>query len=181
MREQLASFKQQLAGQKIINERLLRKAMAEKASKLKRKKNWTLVLGVVAVLSVQIFRIYDFPAYFIAYATAMVIFSVVMTIIYHSKVDKADFLNGDLKYAATELKKLRMRYVQWYWIAVPMIIGFLALFYYSCMNLDMQHELVEGFMAGGTVGGVVGAVIGFMSNRRIVTLCDEIIDDLDNN
>ncbi len=181
MREQLASFKQQLAGQKIINERMLRKATAKKASQLKRRKNMTLALGVVAILAVQIFHRYDFPIYFTAYTTAMVIFSVIMTIIYHSKVDRADFLNGDLKYAATELKKLRTRYIQWYWIAVPMIVGFLVLFYYSCMHLDIPHELAKAFMAGGTVGGLIGAVIGFMSNRRIVSLCDEIISDLEDN
>ncbi len=181
MREQLVSFKQQLAGQKIINDRLMRKATAEKVSRLRRKKNWTIVFGVIAILSLQIFYSYDFPVYFIAYATAMIVFSVVMTIIYHSNVDKADFLNGDLRNAAIELKKLRTRYIQWYWIAVPMVVIFLALFFYSCMHSSIPHEFVKSFMTGGIVGGIVGAIIGILSNRNVVRLCNEIIRDLESN
>ncbi len=181
MRQQLDSFKRQLAGQKIINDRLIRAATAEKASRLRRKKNQTIILGIVAILSLQIFNLYDFPIYFMVYAAAMILFSVTMTIVYHSRVDKADFLNGDLKSAAIELKKLRTRYIQWYWIAAPMIIVFLALFYHSCMHSSIPHEVVNSFMAGGTIGGIIGAIIGIIFNRNLVRLCDEIIRDLESN
>ncbi len=182
MREQLASFKQQLAGQKIINDRLMRKAMAEKASRLKRERTTTLVFGIVAIfVSVPIFYMLGFPNYFLAYSAAMVIFSMAMTVIYHSKVDKADFMNGDLKSAAIEVKKLRNRYSQWLWIAAPLILGFIALFYHSSLHLDANREFIRNMMTGGIIGGVIGAIIGICMNRKTVRLCDELIADLDGN
>ncbi len=182
MREQLALFKQQLAGQKIINDKMMRKTMAEKASRLKRERTMTLVLGVVAIfVSVPIFYQLGFPDYFLAYTVAMIVFSMAMTIVYHSRLDKADFMNGDLKSAAIEVKRLRNRYNQWFWIAAPVILGFIALFYYSLLHLDASLEFIRSMMAGGIIGCVIGAVIGILMNRKTVRLCDEIIKDLEDN
>ncbi len=182
MREQLASFKRQLAGQKIINDKLMRKATAEKVGRLKRKKNNILGLGLFAVIVCPaIFLSFGFPSYFVVYTVLMIIFSMVMTVVYHSKVDKADFMNGDLRTAAHELSELRRKYTQWYWIAVPLVTIFLALFYYSGLQLDVNQEVLKSFLVGGGVGAVVGGVIGVLMNRNLVKLCDEIITDLENN
>ncbi len=182
MREQLASFKQQLAGQKIINDKLMRRAMSEKASRLMRKKNGILVMGLIAIfVSIPIFHSFGFPPYFLIYTAAMIIFSMAMTIVYHSKVDKADFMNGNLKEAATEFKKLRNNYKQWYWIAVPVIVIYMALFYYSSLQMDIEQEILNSLMIGGSVGALIGAFIGTRINNNIINLCGEIIRDLEEN
>ncbi len=181
MREQLASFKQQLAGQKIINDKLMRKAMSEKASKLKREKNRTLIMGVFAILmSVSIFSAYGFPLYFLIYTAAMILFSMTMTVVYHSKVDRADIMNGNLKNAAMEFKELKRKYRQWYWIAVPLIFLFMALFYYSSLQLDIEQEILRGFIIGGVIGAVIGAAVGVLLNNKVIRICDEIIRDLED-
>ncbi len=182
MREQLASFKQQLAGQKIINDRLMRKVTAEKVGRLKRHKNITLVMGLFAIIACPTaFLSFGFPLYFVAYTVLMVIFSMVMTIVYHSKVDKSDFMNGNLRTVAHELRELRRKYTQWYWIAVPLITIFLALFYYSGLQLDVNQEVLNSFLTGGGIGAAIGAIIGIRMNRNLVRLCDEIIRDIEND
>ncbi len=182
MREQLASFKQQLAGQKIINDKLMRKAMSEKASRLKREKNRTLGFGVFAVIvSLSIFYSLGFPTYFLIYTVAMIVFSMTMAVVYHSKVERADFMNGDLKSAALEFKELRKNYRQWYWIAVPMIVLFLALLYYSALQMELDQEILKSFMIGAGIGGIIGAFLGVLANNRVIRICDEIIEDMENN
>ncbi len=181
MREQLAAFKQQLAGQKIINDRLMRKATAEKASKLKSKKNAVLIFGVFAIfVCVPNFYYFGFPMYFLIYTAAMIAFSMTMTVVYHRKVERADFMNGNLRDAAMEFKKLRRNYTQWYWIAVPMIIIFLVLMYQSLVQMDMDVEIMRSFMIGAGIGGVIGGIIGVLMNNKVIRLCDEIIRDLEN-
>ncbi len=182
MREQLDSFKQQLAGQKIINDKLMRKAMSEKASRLKREKNRTLGFGVFAVIvSLSIFYSLGFPTYFLIYTVAMIVFSMTMAVVYHSKVERADFMNGDLKSAALEFKELRKNYRQWYWIAVPMIVLFLALLYYSALQMELDQEILKSFMIGAGIGGIIGAFLGVLANNRVIRICDEIIEDMENN
>ncbi len=182
MREQLASFKQQLAGQKIINDKLMRKATAEKASKLKSRKNVILALGVLAILiCIPTFHSFGFPIYFLAYTAAMIAFSMTMTIVYHRKVENTDFINGDLRSAALEFKALRRNYTQWYWIAVPMLIIFVALLYHSLLQMDIDIIIMKSFMIGAGIGGTIGAVIGILMNNKTIRLCDEIIKDLEEN
>ncbi len=182
MREQLASFKQQLAGQKLINDKLMRKATAEKASNLKSRKNVILALGVLAILiCIPIFHSFSFPIYFLAYTAAMIAFSMTMTIVYHRKVENTDFINGDLRSAALEFKALRRNYTQWYWIAVPMLIIFVALLYHSLLQMDIDIIIMKSFMIGAGIGGTIGAVIGILMNNKTIRLCDEIIKDLEEN
>ncbi len=182
MREQLVSLKQQLAGQKIINDKLMRRATAKKASKLKSKKNATLALGVFAMLvSIPIFYSLGFPIYFLIYTAAMIVFCMTMTVVYHSRVENADFMNGDLKNAAMKFKELRRNYRQWYWIAIPLVTIFIVLLYYSALQMDLNQEILDSFMIGAGIGGVIGAIIGVLMNNKVINLCDEIIKDLEEN
>ncbi len=182
MREQLTSLKQQLAGQKIINDKLMRRVTAEKASKLKSKKNTVLGLGVFAILvSVPIFYRFGFPMYFLIYTVAMILFSMTMTIVYHRRVENTDFINGNLKNAAMKFKELRRNYRQWYGIAIPMIAIFIGLLYYSAFQMDLNQEILNSFMVGAGIGGAIGAIIGVLMNNKVINLCDEIIKDLEEN
>ncbi len=182
MREQLASFKQQLAGQKIINDRLMRKATAEKASRLKKHKNTHLVIGILGILiSIPIFYNVGFPIPFLAYTLVMIIFSMVMTHIYHRNVEKADFMGGNLKDVITELVTLKKRYQQWYWIGGPLVAGYMTLFYYYAPQVDFSPEAIRSFIIGGTVGAVIGAIIGIRMNNKVIRLCDEIIRDIESD
>ncbi len=182
MREQLASFKQQLAGQKIINDRLMRKATAEKASGITRLRNSYLIICAFGLLfAVPMFYFHDFPLYFILYTLFIFIFDGCMTYSYHMKVGKADFMNGDLKNVVTELKRLRTKYLQWYWIGVPEIIVFLILFYYSLIHLDVNPEFIKTCLIGSSIGIIIGGFIGISMNNKIIRLCDEIISDLESN
>ncbi len=182
MREQLASFKQQLAGQKIINEKLMRKATAEKASKLTRMKNSFLGLGVFGIVfSVPMFYFNGFPLYFTLYTLAVLIICMAATAIFHNEVDKADFMNGDLRNVVMQLKALRKKYRQWYWVGVPLIIIFIVLFYDSLIKMDMNPEIIRATMIGGGIGMVIGGFIGIKMNNKVINLCDDIIRDIESN
>lgn len=180
MRSQLAALKEQLANQTIVNDKLIRKATADKASKVKSKKNSTLLIGLVALAAaVPIFIVFGFPLYFVIYTAAMIIFSMVMTIVYHRNVEKADFFGGDLKSAALEYKELRRKYNQWYWIAIPMLIVFLALLCVSLNGMEGDQLLKRSYIIGALIGGTIGALMGVSRNRDLVRLCNEIIRDIE--
>ncbi len=180
MREQLAIFKQQLASQEIINNKLMRKAMAEKASRLSQMKISFLAIGVFGlVFSVPMFYSYGFPIYFVLYTLTIFIVSMIATIIFHRKVDKADFMNGDLKTVVTEIKTLRKNYKRWYWVGIPLVIIFIILFYDSLIKMDKNLEIIRATMIGGGVGVLIGGFLGIKMNNKINKLCDEIIRDIE--
>ncbi len=182
MREQLASFKQQLAGQKIINDKLMRKAMAEKVGRITRLRNSYLIICIAGLLfAVPMFYFRGFPLYFILYVLFLFIFDGLMTYSYHVKVNKSDLMNGDMKNVVTELKTLRKKYQQWYWIGVPEIIIFLVLFYYSLIHLDVAIEFIRASLIGSSIGIVIGGIIGISMNNKVIGLCDEIISDLESD
>ncbi len=181
MREQLASFKQQLAGQKIINDRLMRKATAEKASKIKGQKRLMIAIDIIGILLLVRIYFLGFPLYFILYALFMSLFSLAITLSYHKKVDKVDFMNGNLKNVVTELKILRNKYQQWYRIGVPLVIVFIVIFYYTLLHLNLSPEFVRSVMIGGGIGIVIGGFIGVSMNNKVIHLCDDIIRDIESN
>ncbi len=182
MREQLASFKQQLAGQKIINDKLMRKATAEKVSRITGLRNTFIIISIFGIFfAVPMFYFRGFPLYFIAYVLFLFIFDGYMTYSYHRKVNESDFMNGDMKNVVSELKSLRKKYQQWYWIGVPEIAIFLVLFYYSLIHLDINPEFIRGSLIGSSIGIVIGGFIGISMNNKVINLCDEIIKDMEEN
>ncbi len=182
MREQLVSFKQQLANQQIINEQLMRRATAVKASKLKNKMNGVIGLGIFAVIFAPVsFFTLGFPMYFVLYTAAMIVFCTIMTSVYHRNINKTDFMNGDLKSFVVELKTLSRKYTQWYWFAIPLIIIFGILFYFSSLQIGVEQDMLNGLFIGAAVGGAVGMFVGIRINRSIVNLCNEIIKDIEEN
>ncbi len=181
MRDQLASFKQQLAGQKIINDRLMRKAMSEKASKIASLKNTNLIMSLFAIfIVIPTFHFQGFPPYLTLYMLFLAIYDGAMTALYHNKVDKTDFMNGDLKNVVTELKNLRKKYRQWYWIAIPQIIILIILLYHSFVQMNFRPELVRMMMICAGIGITIGSTMGILMNNKVISLCDDIIKDIES-
>ncbi len=179
MRSQLAALKQKIADQEIVNDKILRKAVAAKMTGIHRHRNRVLVIGVIALaLNVPYMCFMEFSWYLSAYTVFMILFSMYMTYSYHEAVEKSNVYSGNLLEAVKELKELKRKYNQSYWYSIPMVLIYLAWFLHE-ISLKFDAEFMKYAIFGILAGGVIGAVWGVRMNMKLVKMCEEIIAEIE--
>ncbi len=179
MRSQLATLKEKLHSQEIINNKLLRKAVAKKMTGIRRHRNRVLIMGTFAVVFTSAYFIMTgFSPYFVGYTEIMILFSLFMTYRYHSQVEMGNGMNGDLLNTAKELKSLKRSYNRSYFYSIPMVMVFIGWFFHEATNI-YEGEIAQSMIVGASVGAVLGFILGVSLNRKLVKMCDDIISDIE--
>ncbi len=179
MRSQLATLKKRIANQEIVNDRLMRKAVATKMSRIHKHRNKVFILGIIALaINVPYMYYMEFSPYLLAYTVFMLLFSMYTTYRYHLAVEESNVMNGDLLSTAKELKTLKRKYNRSYFYSVPMVLVFLVWFVYE-ISLQFEAELAKDIVLGILIGGTVGAIWGVMMNRKLVRMCNDIIAEIE--
>ena len=185
MKEQMALLKDSLRKEQIVNDRLLREAMHGKVERIHRKA-W--VVGVCA-LYVCTFGIWSFHElglswYLIGATIAMMIYSVVKTIIIHRRLAANNVMTDDLRTVAHAAKRLKEDYIRSLYGGMAMVfVWFIWLAMEILFGQTVYAEssiMVRGGMLGMLFfGGVIGFLLGYRMHRRVLSLCDDIIRQVD--
>ncbi len=179
MRGQLAALKKKIADQDIVNDRLIRKAVANKMTGIHRHRNKVIILGIIA-LAINIPYIYymDFSLYLLAYTVFMILFSMYTTCKSHLAVENSDVMNGDLLSTAKDLKTLKKKYNRSYFYSIPMVLVYIVWVIYE-ISLQYDPHYAKPIVVGLLVGGLVGAAWGVSMNLKLVRMCDDIIAEIE--
>ncbi len=185
MKEQMALLKDSLRKEQIVNDRLLREAMHGKVERIHRKA-W--VVGLCA-LYVCTFGIWSFHKlglswYLIGATVAMMIYSVVKTIIIHRRLAANNVMTDDLRTVAHAAKRLKEDYIRSLYGGMAMVfVWFIWLAMEILFGQTVYAEssiMVRGGMLGMLfLGGVIGFLLGYRMHRRVLSLCDDIIRQVD--
>lgn len=167
MKSQMALLKKILDGQRIVNERHLRNAIKGGISSLNRHAVKMCIIGIVAlVLCTVSFLQYGFSKVFIAFTALMILFCVCATYMQHRNLIVAKGYDSDLVSATFDLVRLKKRYSQWLWIALPMIMLWGTGLIYECLYSFTDKEIAIPFVSGSLVGLVTGGIIGIRIHIR---------------
>ncbi len=180
MKAQLALLNKKLEKEVIVNERLIRRAMKEKATGIRRK---IIVWGIATILMVPYF-IWVMPAVvglsmeFCCFVAFFLLLASGYSGYIYMNFRPQEFVQGDLISARKDTLKLKKLYAFWLkFIGIPFIIVFLSWFFYEVTRL-YQGEYLEGILTGMVVGALIGGVIGSFQYRKIQRAANDIIEQI---
>ena len=185
MRQQLGILKNKLENQTLINDKLIRQSMLDKMSSMK-KYTWFsfLVLLFIYYAYYEAREIFNLSWWFYGFTVIFMTFSVCFDA-YINRVNKKDFLNGDLIAAYLQMQRMKkLRKISllcgisiltiWVpWICLEVYNGL------GVANGGENESLFYSMMIGGGVGLIIGVVIGISIYFRMQRINSDIIQQID--
>lgn len=179
MRSQLVLLKEKLNSQDVVNERLLREVMNSKASDIKHEAMWS----VVAETFVIVMMIFSFPrlGFSWAFCIATIVFMLVSigATVYQHRDLNSRTMNGDLLTVAKVMRRLKKNYRDWLKFSIPVIVLWFAWMGYDFYHMAGDKTLTISLMTGAVIGGAIGGFFGYLSYRKVLRTCDEIINSIE--
>lgn len=180
MKAQMDLLKKKLERQEIVKEQHLRKAIKGKLNEINGIAVRMMVAGVFAlVCNVLMLNHFGYSLYLQAGTFAMIAFSVIATYVQHRKLLEARELSADLLKETFELVKLKRRYAQWLWLAMPMVALWVSFLVYETFYVIPVKELAVSLVTGIAVGAVIGFIAGLRIHFRTLKKIDEMLARID--
>ncbi|MBE6288277.1 MAG: hypothetical protein E7099_08875 [Mediterranea massiliensis] len=181
MKQQIRLLKEKLNCQTIVNDGLIRRAMKRNISSINRYGIISIVLCIAFTpFCVSVFARYGFSVWFCAATVALMLFSALMTYIYHRDLWNTDLSRGNMLLIGRIVSRLKERYARWIYIAIPLIlIWFLWLVYEALMNLN-ANEYLSAFLPGACFGVLIGGIIGNRRRKLIVQQAEEVLAQVED-
>lgn len=182
MKAQLAVLNRKLEQETILNERLLRRAMKEKAWNIRRK---MIIESMVCAIMVPYF-IWIIPLIAPGISIGFCYFTCFFLLLalgcnyylYHH-FRPEEFIYGNLLEARKDTLKLKKIYANWLkFIGLPFIIVFLSWFVHEITRLQ-EGERLEDMLTAVIIGTIAGGIIGTYRYLKIQHTADAILQQIE--
>ncbi|MCI6161634.1 MAG: hypothetical protein PUH24_01510 [Prevotellaceae bacterium] len=178
MRSQLSVLNEKINKEKVVNDRLLRKAMKNKASWISKMVTIEAFIIFPFVMIDLIFLHYQniVSWWLVGFAALMLGGSVVADYIINNKKLNIMF-DGNLVTAAKQLGEMKRLRIKQLYIGLPLAVIFIVWFAWEQIKQspDDYRPMVGGLIAGG----IVGAAIGLFIFRKMQQTNDELIQQIE--
>lgn len=176
MKAQLGLLKEKLEKQEIVKEQHLRKAIKGKLREINRIAVKMMLVGLFAILyCLWWLNHFGFSVYLQAGTFLMLAFSTIATFVQHRNLLAAKELSADLVKETFDLVKLKKRYSQWLYLAIPMVLVWFSLMVYEIANVIAIKEFAATLIAGAAIGAVIGGIVGMKIHYRTIRKIDEML------
>ena len=181
MKAQLALLNKKLEQETIVNERLIRRSMKEKASSLRRK---AIIESVVSLIMIPYFiwvmpQLIGLSTGFCMFVCFMLALALGYNYYIHSHFRPDEFVYGDLIKAKKDTLMLKKFYANWLkFIGIPFIIVFLGWFAFE-IKQHFQGEELQSILGGMTIGIVLGVIIGTYRYLKTQRMADDILTQIE--
>ena len=181
MKAQLALLNKKLEQETIVNERLIRRSMKEKASSLRRK---AIIESVVSLIMIPYFiwvmpQLIGLSTGFCMFVCFMLALAIGYNYYIHSHFRPDEFVYGDLVKAKKNTLMLKKFYANWLkFIGIPFIIVFLGWFAYE-IKQHFQGEELQRVLGGMAIGLVLGVIIGTYRYLKTQRMADDILTQIE--
>ena len=181
MKEQLAILTQKLDKETIVNERLMRSAMKNKASWLLRK---AIIESALILIMIPYF-IWVMPGLcgisveFCAFVCFFLVLALGYNYYIHTHFQPDKFAHSNLLEARKDTLMLKKFYANWLkFIGIPFIVVFFAWFIHDMAQV-IHGEALQGVLGGMAIGVVIGGIIGIYRYRKTQRTADEILAQIE--
>lgn len=181
MKAQLALLNKKLEQETIVNERLIRRSMKEKASSLRRK---AIIESVVSLIMIPYFiwvmpQLIGLSTGFCMFVCFMLALALGYNYYIHSHFRPDEFVYGDLIKAKKDTLMLKKFYANWLkFIGIPFIIVFLGWFAFE-IKQHFQGEELQSILGGMAIGLVLGVIIGTYRYLKTQRMADDILTQIE--
>ena len=181
MKEQLAILTQKLEKEAIINERLIRQSMKNKASSIRRA---AIVESIITLIMIP-YSIWVMPNV-IAISTGLCCFTCFFMVLalvcnyyIHSRFRPDKFVLGNLLEVRKDTLMIKRFYINWLkFIGLPFIIVFFSWFVHD-IRIAYPGEDLNGIYYGIGFGILLGTIIGTILFKKIQNTADEILEQIE--
>lgn len=181
MKEQLAILTQKLEKEAIINERLIRQSMKNKASCIRRA---AIIESIITLIMIP-YSIWVMPNV-IAISTGLCCFTCFFMVLAlagnyytHSRFRPDKFVLGNLLEVRKDTLMIKRFYINWLkFIGLPFIIVFFSWFVHD-IRIAYPGEDLNGIYYGIGFGILLGTIIGTIQFKKIQNTADEILEQIE--
>ena len=181
MKEQLAILTQKLDKETIVNERLMRQAMKDKASWLRRR---FIIKGIANLILLPYFiwlapGVLGLSVGFCIFVSLFIILALGCDYYINTRFRPEKFVYGNLLEARQDTLMLKKFYANWLkFIGIPFIVVFFTWFIYDIAQVIHGEEL-KGALGGMAIGTVIGSIVGIYRYRKTQRTADEILAQIE--
>lgn len=182
MRQQLAILNKKLDSQEIVNDRLMRQAMKNKMSWI-RKYVWAEIIGIPLI----ILLFFVIAVWFKMSFGPLILMSVMLVIdvALDYKINKAgdrNLFQGNLTETAVKLMRMKRLRMTQLVAEMPILIIWAVWFFLDIFHHIPADGMMNGAMTAGLIGGAVGLVLGIVAAfaivRKMQRTNDEVISQI---
>ena len=180
MRQQMATLKDKLNKQEIVNDRLIRRSMRSEVNTINRRYYVIMALAVLMVpYGYWVFvKLSHFSVAFWIGTSIFMLICAGATFYNSRQISDPGLMNHSLLEARKKVASAKKFDSDWLKFSIPTLILWLGWFFYGVYQ--QNNELANGLLWGGIIGGIIGAIIGFMIHFKTQRQYQNIIDQIED-
>lgn len=177
MKEQLSLLIKKLDKETIVNERLIRRSMKEKADRLNRR---LIVESLVALIMIP-FLICVLPNLskvsmpFCIFSAGFFALAILYDFYMYLRFRPQKFIEGNMIEARRDTLNFKKQTLRWtYCIGIPFLVVYIAWFVYEKMQY-YQGEILKIVLVSALIGFLIGGAIGINIFLKTLRVTDDIL------
>ena len=181
MKEQLLLLTRKLEKETIVNERLIRRSMKEKADKLSRQ---LIVEGLGAFIMVPFFiwvlpNISKISMSLCLFSSVFFILAVLYNFYMYMRFCPKKFMESNMIEARKDTLNFKKQTLWWtYCIGIPFLVVFVVLFVYDKAQY-YQGEILYIILISGGIGFLIGGSVGIYAFIKTLRMTDDILKQIE--
>lgn len=181
IQRQIDLLKKKLDKEKIINERLMRKAMSSRVNSVERYLRKVLSLGVVAMALMALDFIVLFPLSLpFVIATELMLLCCIMFICINKRLVSSDkIMSGNLIEASSSLARFKKREIRYICVSIPLTVLWMTWLVFEIRVYAPDEESMYSMLAGIMIGGIVGFCIGINMFRKMLRNVNDVLSQIE--
>lgn len=181
IQRQIDLLKKKLDNEKIINERLMRKAMSSRVNSVERYLWKVLSLGVVAMALMALDFIVLFPLSlpFVIATELMLLCCIVFICINKRLVSSDKIMSGNLIEASSSLARFKKREIRYICVSIPLTVLWITWLVFEIRVYAPDEESMYSMLTGITIGGIIGFCIGINMFRKMLRNVNDVLSQIE--
>ena len=177
MKEQLSLLIKKLDKETIVNERMIRRSMKEKADRLNRR----LIVEIIVCLIMIPFVICVLPNFsklsmpFCIFSAGFFVLAILYNFYMYIRFRPQNFIEGNMIEVRRDTLNFKKQTLRWtYCIGIPFLVVYIAWFVYEKMQY-YQGEILKIVLVSALIGFLIGGTIGINIFLKTLRATDEIL------
>ena len=177
MKEQLSLLIKKLDKETIVNERMIRRSMKEKADRLNRR---LIVESLVALIMIPFFicvlpNLSKVSMPFCIFSAGFFAIAILYDFYMYLRFRPQKFIEGNMIEARRDTLNFKKQTLRWtYCIGIPFLVVYIAWFVYEKMQY-YQGEILKIVLVSALIGFLIGGAIGINVFIKTLRATDEIL------
>lgn len=180
MRNQLGTLKKKLDEQEIVNDRLIRRSMKQKANKISRRYN--IIMAVCILMIPYTYVVFTMKlGLSLAFWIGTSIFMLICggATYYNSlNVTNANMMSRNLIEVGHRMARAKKFDANWLFFGIPAVIVWLAWLVWELYQLDADAARYS--LYGVVCGAILGSIVGIKIHTRTLQQYQDIIDQIED-